>query len=70
MVDFEWDPVYVPQVKLGLHSAQILLGFTVWCLEIAVFVGRDAKVVNNAWTFAVVRVPPSPSSPLVASRAR
>ncbi|KAM4056348.1 membrane-associating domain-containing protein [Hirsutella rhossiliensis] len=54
MVDLEWAPEYVPHVKLGLHTAQIFFGFTIWCLEIAVFVGRDAKVVvNNAWTFAV-----------------
>ncbi|PHH84753.1 hypothetical protein CDD83_1440 [Cordyceps sp. RAO-2017] len=54
MVDLEWDPSHVPNVKLALHTIQILFTFTIWCLEIAVFVGRDAKiVVNNAWTFSV-----------------
>ncbi|PNY25484.1 Uncharacterized protein TCAP_04574 [Tolypocladium capitatum] len=53
MVDLEWDPDKVPGVKLGLHSSQIVLSFVAWCLEIAVFVGKDAKVVgNNAWTFS------------------
>lgn len=53
----EWDPDYVPGVKLGLHSLQIVLSFAAWCLEIAVFVGKDAKIVgNNAWTFSVVRI--------------
>ncbi|OAQ77223.1 chaperone-binding protein [Purpureocillium lilacinum] len=54
MVSMEWDPDYVPGVKLGLHSFQIILSFTVWCLEIATFVAKDAKIVgNNAWTFSV-----------------
>ncbi|ODA79860.1 hypothetical protein RJ55_05457 [Drechmeria coniospora] len=50
----EWDPAYVPGLKLGLHASQIVLAFTAWCLEIAVFVAKDAKIVgNNAWTFSV-----------------
>ncbi|PHH83300.1 hypothetical protein CDD82_2270 [Ophiocordyceps australis] len=54
MARLEWDPAYVPSLKLGLHCAQIVLSFTVWCLEIAVFVAKDAKIVgNNAWTFSV-----------------
>ncbi|KND93565.1 hypothetical protein TOPH_01517 [Tolypocladium ophioglossoides CBS 100239] len=54
MVDLEWDPSYVPGVKLGLHSFQIIFSFVAWCLEIAVFVAKDAKIVgNNAWTFSV-----------------
>lgn len=58
MVNFEWDPGYVPPVKLGLHIAQILFAFVVFCLEIAVFNGKDAKIVgNNGWTFGVVRFP-------------
>lgn len=67
MVSMEWDPDFVPGVKLGLHSAQILLSFTAWCLEIAVFVARDARIVgNNAWTFSVVR----PPAPLAAADGR
>jgi hypothetical protein len=54
MVDLEWDPNYVPKVKLGLHSAQILFSFVLWCLAIAVFTSKDADIVgNNGWTFGV-----------------
>ena len=57
MVDFEWDPDYVPNVKLGLHVAQLLFSFVAWCLEIAVFMGKDAKITgDNGWTFGVVRL--------------
>lgn len=56
MFDLEWDPNYVPPVKLGLHIAQIVFGFVVFCLEIAVFKGKDADITgNNGWTFGVVR---------------
>lgn len=51
----EWDPDYVPGVKLGLHTAQIVLSFVLWCLEIAVFRADDAEIVGqNGWTFGVV----------------
>lgn len=51
----EFDPDRVPPVKLGLHIAQIALAFVLWVLELAVFTGKDAKIVgNNGWTFAVV----------------
>ena len=51
----EWDPDYVPKVKLGLHIVQIVLAFVAWCLELAVFNGKGAKVVGyNGWTFGVV----------------
>ncbi|KAL6849325.1 hypothetical protein ACO1O0_008864 [Amphichorda felina] len=54
MVSWEWDPNYVPPVKLGLHCAQILLSFVLWCLELAVFNGKDSKIVGtNGWTFGV-----------------
>ncbi|KAH7318367.1 hypothetical protein B0I35DRAFT_409269 [Stachybotrys elegans] len=54
MVDFEWNPQSVPSIKLGLHGAQILLSFVIWCLEIAVFTSDDARIVgNNGWTFGV-----------------
>ncbi|KAG5939561.1 hypothetical protein E4U53_007779, partial [Claviceps sorghi] len=50
----DFDPDLVPKAKLGLHCAQILLAFIAWCMEIAVFVGENAKVVrNNGWAFAV-----------------
>ncbi|KAK2595174.1 hypothetical protein QQS21_007134 [Conoideocrella luteorostrata] len=50
----EIDPDLVPKIKLGLHCAQILLALVGWCLSIAVFTGKDAKVVgNNGWTFGV-----------------
>ena len=55
MVSWEWDPNYVPPVKLGLHCAQILLSFVLWCLELAVFNGKGSKIVGtNGWTFGVV----------------
>jgi hypothetical protein len=58
MVDFEFDPEYVPGVKLGLHTFQILCAFVAWCLEIAVFRDDKAEIVgNNGWTFAGVRLP-------------
>lgn len=51
----EFDPDLVPRIKLGLHCAQILLALVGWCMGIAVFTGKDAKVVgNNGWTFGVV----------------
>ncbi|KJK93439.1 hypothetical protein H633G_02640 [Metarhizium anisopliae BRIP 53284] len=50
----EFDPDLVPRIKLGLHCAQILLALVGWCMGIAVFTGKDAKVVgNNGWTFGV-----------------
>ncbi len=51
----ELDPDRVPLFKLILHSLQIVIGFVFWVLEIAVFTGKDAKVVgNNGWAFGVV----------------
>ncbi|KAK5993630.1 hypothetical protein PT974_07065 [Cladobotryum mycophilum] len=48
------DPQIIPGVKLGLHSFQIIFSFVLWCLEIAVFRGDDAKIVGlNGWTFGV-----------------
>lgn len=60
MVHMEWDPNYVPKVKLGLHIAQAVLSFVLWCIEIAVFRSKNAEITgNNGWTFAVVRsLPP------------
>jgi hypothetical protein len=45
----------LPNVKLGLHIAQAVFAFIVFCLEISVFRAPDALIVgNNGWTFAVV----------------
>ena len=55
----EFDPDYVPGVKLGLHCFQIIFSFVAWCLEIAVFKNKDASITGqNGWTFAVVGFPP------------
>lgn len=55
MVSWEWDPDYVPKVKLGLHAFQVVLVFVLWCLELAVFNGKDAEITGlNGWTFGVV----------------
>lgn len=52
---FEWDPDYVPGVKLGLHSFQIIFAIIAWILEIVVFRNDKAKITGrNGWTFAVV----------------
>ncbi|KAL2136914.1 hypothetical protein VTI74DRAFT_75 [Chaetomium olivicolor] len=52
--DLELDPERIPTFKLVFHSLQIVFGFVVWCLEIAVFRADQAKIVgNNGWTFAV-----------------
>ncbi|KJZ71449.1 hypothetical protein HIM_09173 [Hirsutella minnesotensis 3608] len=54
MVALEWDSNQIPRFKVILHGLQIVLTLTMWCLEIAVFTGKDAKVVvNNAWTFSM-----------------
>ncbi|KAL6878971.1 hypothetical protein J3F83DRAFT_271021 [Trichoderma novae-zelandiae] len=54
MALFELDPQILPNLKLGLHSFQIVLGFLVFCLEIAVFRGETSRIVGlNGWTFAV-----------------
>ncbi|GAO16861.1 hypothetical protein UVI_02011820 [Ustilaginoidea virens] len=50
----EFDPDLVPRIKLGLHCAQIVLALVAWCMAIAVFSGKDAKIVgNNGWAFGV-----------------
>jgi hypothetical protein len=68
MFGLEWDPNYVPPVKLGLHCAQIILTFVLWSIAIAVFRGEDAKIVgNNGWTFGVVSSLSNSSLPSVPS---
>lgn len=52
---FEIDPDIVPNLKLGLHSFQIIISLVAWCLQIGVFNAKDAEVTGrNGWTFAVV----------------
>ena len=52
---FEMDPDHVPKAKLVLHGAQVLLVFVLWCLELAVFNGKDSEIESrNGWTFGVV----------------
>ncbi|KAK7403336.1 hypothetical protein QQX98_010895 [Neonectria punicea] len=54
MKKFEFDPDIVPNVKLGIHSFQIIFTFVAWCIEIAVFRAKDAEVNGlNGWTFGV-----------------
>ena len=58
--NFEFNPELVPNVKLGVHAVQVVVGLVIWCLEIAVFTGKDAKIVgNNGWTFGVVSLFPA-----------
>lgn len=58
----ELDPDIIPNLKLGLHSFQIIFSFVAFCLEIAVFKNKDAKVTGrNGWTFGVVRLFKDPS---------
>lgn len=55
----ELDPEIIPNLKLGLHVAQIFLAFVAWCLEIAVFRDPSSFIIgNNGWAFAVVSKPP------------
>lgn len=51
---FELDPEKIPLFKLIFHVGQILLAFSLWCMEIAVFRNPTARIVgSNGWTFAV-----------------
>lgn len=55
MALFEIDPQILPNLKLSIHSFQIILAFLAWCLEIAVFRGDTSRILGtNGWTFAVV----------------
>lgn len=52
---FEIDPDIVPNLKLGLHSFQIIFSLVAWCLQIGVLNAKDAEVTGkNGWTFGVV----------------
>lgn len=54
--NLEWDADYVPGVKLGLHSMQILFGFVIFVLEIILFKDDKAAINgNNGWPFGLVR---------------
>ncbi|KAI1180875.1 hypothetical protein F4777DRAFT_527280 [Nemania sp. FL0916] len=48
------QPDKVPNIKLGLHAAQLLLGLTIFILEVVVFTGSGSKINgNNAWPFGL-----------------
>ncbi|KAK8100961.1 uncharacterized protein PG998_007634 [Apiospora kogelbergensis] len=52
--NLEWDADYVPGVKLGLHSMQILFGFVIFVLEIILFKDDKAAINgNNGWPFGL-----------------
>ncbi|KAH6987769.1 hypothetical protein BKA56DRAFT_279537 [Ilyonectria sp. MPI-CAGE-AT-0026] len=54
MKKFEFDPDIVPNLKLGLHSFQIIFTFVAWCMEIGVFRAKDSTINGlNGWTFGV-----------------
>lgn len=54
----EWDADYLPNLKLGLHSMQILFGFVVFVLEIILFRSDNAVINgNNGWPFGLVSLP-------------
>lgn len=53
--NLEWGPDQVPPVKLGLHIAQVLFTFVIFCLEISVFTSKGSAIIGkNGWTFGVV----------------
>ncbi|RWA13567.1 hypothetical protein EKO27_g1564 [Xylaria grammica] len=48
------NPDKVPNIKLGLHVAQVILAITIFILEIIVFRADKAKINgNNAWPFGL-----------------
>ncbi|GAP84185.1 putative chaperone-binding protein [Rosellinia necatrix] len=48
------NPDKVPNAKLGLHLAQVVLALTIFILEIIVFRAQDSKINgNNAWPFGL-----------------
>lgn len=50
----EIDPDIVPNLKLGLHSFQVIFSFVAWCLAIGVFTAKESSITGlNGWTFAV-----------------
>ncbi|KAI2623400.1 hypothetical protein GGS21DRAFT_339691 [Xylaria nigripes] len=48
------DPDNVPRNKLIVYAAQVVLGLTIFILEIVVFTAQDSKIVgNNGWPFGL-----------------
>ncbi|KAJ8128853.1 hypothetical protein O1611_g4783 [Lasiodiplodia mahajangana] len=48
------NPDKVPNIKLGLHIAQVILALTIFILEIIVFRAEDSKINgNNGWPFGL-----------------
>lgn len=49
------NPDKVPNIKFGLHIAQVILALTVFILEIIVFRADNSKINgNNGWPFGLV----------------
>ncbi|KAI0600483.1 hypothetical protein F4775DRAFT_546128 [Biscogniauxia sp. FL1348] len=50
----DFDPDKVPNVKLGLHIAQAVLGLVIFILEIVLFTAQDSVINgNNGWPFGL-----------------
>ncbi|KAI0434694.1 hypothetical protein F5Y09DRAFT_215737 [Xylaria sp. FL1042] len=48
------NPDSVPNIKLGIHVAQVILALTIFILEIILFRADDSKITgNNAWPFGL-----------------
>ncbi|KAI0408094.1 hypothetical protein F4802DRAFT_550484 [Xylaria palmicola] len=48
------NPDKVPNIKGGLHLAQLILGITIFILEVVLFTATDSKINgNNAWPFGL-----------------
>ncbi|KAI0525313.1 hypothetical protein F5B22DRAFT_333223 [Xylaria bambusicola] len=48
------NPDNVPNIKLGLHAAQVVLALVIFILEIIVFRAEDSKLNgNNGWPFGL-----------------
>lgn len=68
-MQFNIDPDIVPNLKLGLHSFQIIISLVAWCLQIGVLNAKDAEVTGkNGWTFGVVRRHTPTGSPCIMAR--
>lgn len=48
------NPDNVPNIKLGLHVAQVVLGLTIFILEVVLFRADGSKINgNNGWPFGL-----------------
>ena len=49
------NPDNVPNIKFGLHIAQLVLVIAIFILEIIIFTAEDSKINgNNGWPFGLV----------------